>query len=98
MRRVNCFLNASDRGIMFFISASTEAYFFFPTVRLHTIVVSADPRAPAREATLPPPGAGEFVASSSRKAERFFWLSMRGLLCYSVRLIYRTRRQIMYST
>src|SRR5512140_3426938 len=46
------------------ISVCTPAYFFFPIVRLQTIDVSAAPSAPARDATLPPPGAGELEASS----------------------------------
>ena len=40
--------------------------FFFPIVRLQTIEVKAEPNAPASAATLPPPGAGESEASSSR--------------------------------
>jgi len=51
---------------IFFISSSTAAYFFLPIVRLQTIAVSAEPRAPASAATLPPPGAGEEEARSSR--------------------------------
>src|SRR5712692_2416497 len=66
---VNRMRNSSDLRRTCFISASTSAYFFLPTVRLQTIEESAEPTAPANAAALPPPGAGEADASSSRNRE-----------------------------
>ena len=48
-----------------YISASTSAYFFLPTVRLPTIFPSAVPIAPTSADAPPPPGTGAFDASTS---------------------------------
>jgi hypothetical protein len=80
MITVNVFLNSSVFVRSEIISASTSKYFFFPTVRFATIDVSAAPRAPARAATLPPPGAGEFDASSSKNFTTVFSVSIIFLL------------------
>ena len=50
------------------ISCQLSLYFSLPIVRLATIETSAEPREAQRAATLPPPGAGESEASSSRNA------------------------------
>jgi hypothetical protein len=43
-----------------YISSSTSAYFFFPTVRLPTIFPRAVPSAPASADAPPPPGTDAF--------------------------------------
>src|SRR3989442_1099098 len=72
--------NSSDFRSTCFISFSTASYFFFPIVRLQTIEQRADPTAPANAAALPPPGAGEAEASSSRNRETVCLVNIAALL------------------
>ena len=55
------FCSASAFSFKATISASTSAYFFFPTVRLPTIFPSAQPSAPTNALAPPPPGTGALV-------------------------------------
>ena len=64
---VNRVRSASDCSRNPCISSSTSSYFFFPTVRLATILINAAPIAPMIAAALPPPGVDALEASWSRK-------------------------------
>src|SRR2546422_8075664 len=78
--------NSSDFRSTCFTSFSTASYFFFPIVRLQTIEQSADPKAPANAAALPPPGAGEAEASSSRNRDTVSLVSMKILRVHRLRI------------